>query len=184
MDGTKDYLTGRGEYSVNIALIAGNRPVAAAIAAPGAGRVWAAGDRTEVADVAEDALEGWRVAATRPARSDNLVVLGSRRHGDAATELCLADLPSAKQVAVSSAYKFCLIASGEADLYVRCGPTMEWDTAAGDHVVARAGGRVFGPGGGPLTYGHGERGFLNGPFAAVGDPALAAVLRLPEACPG
>ena len=54
----------------------------------------------------------------------------------------------------SSALKFCLIASGEADVYVRCGPTMEWDTAAGDHILTRAGGAVIGPGGSPLTYGH------------------------------
>ena len=56
---------------------------------------------------------------------------------------------------------------------MRCGPTMEWDTAAGDHILTRAGGLVIGPGGSPLTYGHAERGYLNGPFAAMGDVTLA-----------
>jgi 3'(2'), 5'-bisphosphate nucleotidase len=183
LDGTKDYLSGKGEYSVNIALIAGTRPVAAAVAAPGAGRVWAAGERTEVGQITGDSVEGWSPVSSRPSPTDGLVALGSRRHGDTTTEACLAELAVAEQRAVSSAYKFCLIASGEADLYVRCGPTMEWDTAAGDLVVERAGGRVIGPGGAPLTYGHGHRGFLNGPFAAMGDPALAARLRLPPNCP-
>jgi len=81
----------------------------------------------------------------------------------------------------SSALKFCLIASGQADVYVRCGPTMEWDTAAGDHILSRAGGCVIGPGGALLTYGHEERGYRNGPFAALGDLALAPRLALPTA---
>jgi 3'(2'), 5'-bisphosphate nucleotidase len=77
--------------------------------------------------------------------------------------------------------KFCLIAAGEADIYVRCGPTMEWDTAAGDHILTRAGGCVIKAGGGMLTYGHHARGYLNGPFAALGDRALAPRMNLPLA---
>ena len=81
----------------------------------------------------------------------------------------------------SSALKFCLIASGEADVYVRCGATMEWDTAAGDHILCCAGGSVVGPGSAPLTYGHEDRGYRNGPFAAMGDTSLAPQLDLPVA---
>ena len=80
----------------------------------------------------------------------------------------------------SSAVKFGLIASGEADLYVRCGPTMEWDTAAGDHIVTRAGGGVIGPDGAPIRYGREERLYRNGAFAAFGDPALAPRIALPS----
>ncbi len=62
---------------------------------------------------------------------------------------------------------------------MRCGPTMEWDTAAGDHILSRAGGVVIGAGGGPLTYGREHMGYKNVPFAALGDPALARRLSLP-----
>jgi 3'(2'), 5'-bisphosphate nucleotidase len=108
------------------------------------------------------------------------VALVSRRHGDDATEACLAALDVGERRAASSAYKFGLIASGEADLYVRCGPTMEWDTAAGDHVVTTAGGAVVGPDGRPLSYGRSDRGFLNGAFAAIGDGSVATGLALPQ----
>jgi 3'(2'), 5'-bisphosphate nucleotidase len=110
---------------------------------------------------------------------DGWVALGSRRHGDPETERCLARLPVARSVAVSSAAKFCLIASGEADIYVRCGPTMEWDTAAGDHVLTRAGGSVTGPDGRALRYGRAERGYRNTAFVALGDPSRVPEVALP-----
>ena len=184
LDGTKDYLSGAGEYSVNIALVAGRRPVAAAVAAPSVERVWVAGSSaTVVAQTGSGIPQNWTKAAARPAPEAGVIALASRRHDDAAGEACLSHYQLAERRVASSAYKFCLIASGEADLYVRCGPTMEWDTAAGDHILAGAGGIVLGPSG-PLTYGHAERGFLNGPFAALGDPSLADRLRLPAACAG
>ncbi len=178
LDGTKDFLSGAGEYSVNIALVAGNRPVAAAIAAPSVGGVWTAGEVAKVWTVSADGLQAPRPVRTRSAPTSGLVALVSRRHGDPETDACLSGLRIGERRTASSAYKFCLIASGEADVYVRCGATMEWDTAAGDHIVRAAGGVVIGPAG-PLTYGHGERGFLNGPFAALGDAALAAGLTFP-----
>ena len=183
LDGTKDYLTGTGEYSVNIALVAGGRPVAAAIAVPSVGRVWIAGRRAEVGTTSADSVGGWEMVRARPQPGSGLVALVSRRHGDETTEACLADLGIAERRVASSAFKFCLIASGEADVYVRCGPTMEWDTAAGDHIVACAGGLVTGPSG-PLVYGRCGSGFLNGPFAAFGDPRLAGRVTLPLACSG
>ncbi|WP_246736268.1 3'(2'),5'-bisphosphate nucleotidase CysQ family protein [Enterovirga aerilata] len=182
LDGTRDYLTGSGEYSVNIALVAGARPIAAAIAVPEAGRVWTAGTAATVGRISAEGVEDWVPASVRRAPEDGLVALVSRRHGDAATEACLSALQVAERRVASSAYKFCLVASGEADLYVRCGATMEWDTAAGDHIATMAGATVTGPAG-PLTYGHAERGYRNGPFAVLGDAALAPRLKLPETCP-
>ena len=191
LDGTRDYLTGGSEYSVNIALVEADRPVAAALAAPGQDRVWVAGTGVRVArfeDLERGARGGrplsreggrWLPVAVRSAPSNGVVALASRRHGDAETDACLAKLRVGEVRTSSSAVKFGLIASAEADVYVRCGPTMEWDTAAGDHIVTVAGGRVFGPDGRPLTYGHNERGYLNGPFAAVGDPSLAPEITLP-----
>jgi 3'(2'), 5'-bisphosphate nucleotidase len=182
LDGTRDFLHGSGEYSVNIALIAARRPVAAAVASPALGRVWMAGlvAKSGPIPAADDDPE-WQAVHARPAPEDALVALVSRRHGDRATEACLASLSIGTLRAASSAAKFCLIAAGEADIYVRCGPTMEWDTAAGDHILTRAGGCVVKGGGGVLTYGHHERGYLNGPFAALGDAALAPRLNLAAA---
>ena len=182
LDGTRDDLTGSGEYSVNVALVADRRPIAAALAVPVLERVWAAGTRCRVAPIplAGD-CSAWTLVRTRPVPVSGPIALVSRRHGDEATETCLAALSIGGRTTASSAAKFGLIASGEADVYVRCGPTMEWDTAAGDHIVTVAGGRVVGPDGGPLTYGHAERGFLNGAFVAMGDPTLAGRCALPKA---
>lgn len=178
MDGTRDFLHGTGEYSVNIALVAGGRPVAAALAAPAIGRVWAAGIATRAAAIVDGVPAVLTRVRARPAPPGGVTALVSRRHGDEATETCLAGMRVAERRTAGSALKFALIASGEADLYVRCGPTMEWDTAAGDHLLVCAGGRVVEAGGGIPTYGHHGRGYRNGAFAAMGDPSLAAALKL------
>jgi 3'(2'), 5'-bisphosphate nucleotidase len=180
LDGTGDFVHGTGEYTVNIALIAGARPIAGVVVAPAVGRLWAAGHEAKTASLGGSDI-AWRTARVRPAPTTGLIALVSRRHGDHATEACLATLSIGTRRTASSALKFCLIACGEADIYVRCGPTMEWDTAAGDHILSRAGGAVIGPGGQRLTYGREEAGYKNGPFAAIGDPALAPRLSLPLA---
>jgi len=181
LDGTGDFLTGTGEYSVNIALIRQARPIAAVVAAPGMGAVWIAGESAQAGRIPDEPGSdiAWHGIAVRQAPEHGLVALVSRRHGDHETERCLSSLSIGTRRTTSSALKFCLIASGEADIYVRCGPTMEWDTAAGDHILCCAGGRVVGPGGLALTYGHRERDYRNGPFAALGDVALAPRLALP-----
>jgi 3'(2'), 5'-bisphosphate nucleotidase len=180
LDGTGDFVRGTGEYSVNIALIHGSRPIASVVAAPAIGSIWIAGETARMSplDGAETGFR-WQDVKVRAAPKDDLIALVSRRHGDVATEVCLSALSIGTRRMTSSALKFCLIASGEADVYVRCGTTMEWDTAAGDHILTRAGGSVVGPGSLPLTYGHEERGYRNGPFAALGDPGLATRLDLP-----
>jgi 3'(2'), 5'-bisphosphate nucleotidase len=183
LDGTGDFIHGTGEYSVNIALIQGNRPMASVVAAPAMGSIWIAGNTARISAIPGDSAGdfSWRETRVRPAPEKDLIALVSRRHGDVATEACLSVLSIGTRRTTSSALKFCLIASGEADVYVRCGPTMEWDTAAGDHILCCAGGSVVGPGGAPLTYGHEDRGYRNGPFAAIGDTALAPRLDLPVA---
>ena len=183
LDGTGDFIHGTGEYSVNIALIRGRRPLAAAVAAPAQGSIWIAGTTARMSTMTKEngGPFDWRDIKVRNAPEDGLVALVSRRHGDIATEACLSVLSIGTRRMTSSALKFCLIASGEADIYVRCGATMEWDTAAGDHILCCAGGSVVGPGGAPLSYGHEDRGYRNGPFAALGDTSLAPKLDLPVA---
>ncbi|KQP06652.1 3'(2'),5'-bisphosphate nucleotidase CysQ [Methylobacterium sp. Leaf99] len=183
LDGTKDFLAGNREYSVNIGLVQGDRPVAAALAAPGLARVWGAGATAFEAAIVDGRPGPHRAIGVRPAPAGGLVALVSSRHGDAETEACLSLLPVGGRRGAASALKFCLIASGEADIYVRCGPTMEWDTAAGDHVLTSAGGCVVVPSGQPITYGHHGRHYRNGPFAALGDRTYAARLDLPMSSP-
>ncbi|HEV2559155.1 MAG TPA: 3'(2'),5'-bisphosphate nucleotidase CysQ [Microvirga sp.] len=181
LDGTGDFIHGTGEYSVNIALVRNGRPVASVVSAPAMGKIWKAGETVRSGLIADGADIPWQDVRTRPAPERDLIALVSRRHGDSATEACLSTLSIGTRRTASSALKFCLIASGEADVYVRCGPTMEWDTAAGDHILCRAGGCVVDANGSALTYGHDDRGYRNGPFAALGDATLASRLALPQA---
>ena len=97
--------------------------------------------------------------------------------GSFSTTIPLATLPLASRQSAGSSLKFCRIAEGEADVYPRFSPTMEWDTAAGHAVLAAAGGIVTTPEGAPFLYGKCEAGYRNGPFLAWGDPAAAASLR-------
>lgn len=180
LDGTSDFLAGSRDYTVNIGLVEGNRPVAAALSAPGLGRVWGAGVSAFEAPIADGRPGARTTVSVRQRPKDGLVALVSRRHGDIDTETCLAALPVGSRLNRASALKFCLIASGEADIYVRCGPTMEWDTAAGDHVLTSAGGSVLGSSGEAVTYGHHDLYYRNGPFAALGQAAYAEGLHLPE----
>lgn len=182
LDGTRDFLAGYPEYSVNICLVAGERPIASALAAPGLHRVWGAGAGAFEAPILDGKPGGARAIEVRQALGEGLVALVSRRHGDSGTDACLDRLPIREKRVTSSALKFCLIAAGEADIYVRCAPTMEWDTAAGDHVLTVAGGCTLVHGGGAITYGHRSRFYRNLPFAALGDRAYADVLELPETC--
>lgn len=185
LDGTRDFIAGESDYSVNIAAIRNGRPIAGAVFAPRLHQLYLGGSRAYVVTVAPgDALPGsgaWRPITTRPAPAAGLVALASRRHGDIESEALLARLPIQAVERRASALKFCLVASGVADIYPRFGATREWDTAAGEAVLIAAGGRMLTPDGGTFSYGHAEQGFLNGPFIALGDPALVSDVLGPTA---
>ncbi|MGY2052738.1 3'(2'),5'-bisphosphate nucleotidase CysQ family protein [Methylobacterium sp. JK268] len=181
LDGTRDFLRGTGEYSVNIALVADGRPVAAALSAPALGRVWSAGASAVEAPIVEGRPGRASPIAVRPTPPEGMTALVSRLHAAKGDETCLSGLPVGFRRPASSALKFGLIAAGDADLYVRSGPTMEWDTAAGDHILTQAGGCVVDPHGRPFRYGRTSGRYLNGPFAALGDPAYAGRVVLPAA---
>jgi 3'(2'), 5'-bisphosphate nucleotidase len=108
---------------------------------------------------------------TRPYPSD-LVAVASRSHRDEQTDAFLADLGVAETRSAGSSLKFCLVAEGSADVYPRFGPTMEWDTAAGDAVLRAAGGTVTNPDGTAFRYGKADSGFRNGGFVAWGGAPL------------
>ena len=111
-----------------------------------------------------------RAEAFAPRRR-TLTALASRSHGDAETEAFLAGLPIADRRSAGSSLKFCVIAEGEGDVYPRFGPTMEWDTAAGDAVLRAAGGGALSVEGGPLLYGKIAAGLAQRRLRRLGRPA-------------
>ena len=173
LDGTKEFLQRNGEFTVNIALIDSGRPVAGVVIAPAKARAFIGdGERGafELAAPEDLPLEVGTALpiAARKAPSDGLIAVVSRTHRDTKTEHYLSSYRVSSLVAAGSSLKFCLVATGEADLYPRHGTTMEWDTAAGQAVLEAAGGSVTTLEGAPLTYGKIERDFVNPHFIARG----------------
>jgi 3'(2'), 5'-bisphosphate nucleotidase len=164
LDGTKEFIAGNGEFTVNIALIEKTRPVLGLVHAPAQDvAYWAVDGRAWRQRGGEAAQE----IAARKVPEAGAVVLHSRSHADE-TKLAayVAALPKALRRVSGSSVKFCLLAAGEADLYPRFGRTMEWDTAAGQAVLEAAGGSVTTLDGARLGYG--KPGFENPDFIARG----------------
>ncbi len=167
IDGTKEFISRNGEFTVNIALVDHGLPVLGLVLAPALGRLF--GGAAGLGAWVED-RQGRRAIAVRPVPEAGLTVVGSRHHGDdAAVEALLAGRRVASRRTVGSSLKLCLVAEGAADVYPRFGRTMEWDTAAGDAVLRAAGGAVRTLDGRVLAYG--KPGFENPDFAAWGAPA-------------
>ena len=158
LDGTKEFVQRRGDFTVNIAYVQDGIPRAGVVYAPAKGRLFYT--TPEGAAVEEEGpFDRDTPGATRPLRvstPDNtgLMVVASKSHRDAATDAYIARYAVRDMTSAGSSLKFCLVATGEADLYPRLGRTMEWDTAAGDAVLRAAGGIVLRMDDlTPLTYG-------------------------------
>jgi 3'(2'), 5'-bisphosphate nucleotidase len=173
LDGTREFVFGSGEYTVNLAIIRDRAPVAGIVAVPAAGLIY----RGRVQRGAErlawprgSALPeaSWPVRV-RTAPCDGVVATISRSHLDPATVELLERLRIRNRVPSGSALKFCRIAEGAADIYPRLAPTREWDVAAGHALVVAAGGLVTLPDGGPLVYGEAASDFRVPAFIAWGD---------------
>lgn len=173
LDGTKEFLSRNGEFTVNIALIDKTFPIMGIVFAPALPRLfWAeSGKGAFEAPVTSGGRLGrpaHRPLSASPLPSHGLRVVASRSHRDALTEEWLRSRDVASLVCAGSSLKFCLIASGEADVYPRFGRTMEWDTAAGHAILSAAGGKVLAGDGKPLTYGKSAGRFANPFFIASG----------------
>ncbi len=171
LDGTREFIERRGDFTVNIALVRHGTPVLGVVYAPATARLFGGDARAREAFEAEHE-PGSEIRAprqsirVRPAPTQGLTVVSSRSHSTPETEQYLASYTVVERVSVGSSLKFCLVANAQADLYPRLGPTMEWDTAAGHAVLLAAGGSVWAPGGVPLRYG--KPGFRNTFFVAAG----------------
>ncbi len=176
LDGTKEFVAGRGEFTVNVALVSHGVPLLGIIGAPALGLIW----RGLVGRGAERlvASEGTFRAApihTRPFPEAGTpwIVAVSRSHGDARTEAFIDSRPRAIRQMLGSAVKFARVAEGTVDIYPRLAPTHEWDVAAGHAIVTAAGGRITDPQGADLRFGKGAKDFIVPAFIAWGDPAAA-----------
>jgi len=171
LDGTREFISHRDEFTVNVALIEGGEAVLGVVFAParrelywGDVRLGRAGHIDADPDGTMPSMGTAISARHRP--PGGLTAVASRSHRTPETDALLANYPVKEFRSIGSSLKFCLVAAGEADIYPRIGTTMEWDTAAGHAVLVAAGGRVTGLGGEPFTYG--KPGFRNGDFIAWG----------------
>lgn len=172
LDGTKEFLSRNGEFTVNVALVWRGQPVLGVVHVPATGDTYAGvvgAGATWLGVAAAGLPRAQRALRVRAVPAAGLTVVGSRSHGDAAA--LEAFLGARKVAALSSAgssLKFCLVARGEADLYPRLGRTMIWDTAAGQAVLCAAGGAVCRLDGSPLGC---DGAALDNPhFVALGSP--------------
>lgn len=177
LDGTREFVNKRDEFTVNIALVRDRRPVFGLVFAPATKDLYVtvgtdrclAGRLDPDAGAATDPLASLAIVRAKPVDMDGLIVLASRSHMDDDTKAFIARHKVKQTRNAGSSLKFCVIARGDADLYPRFGPTMEWDTAAGQAVLTAAGGDVTTLDGQPFLYGKTEKGFLNPGFIAWGN---------------
>ena len=170
LDGTKEFIRGGDDYTVNSGLIAGGVPRRGVVFSP-ARSTWHAGLVGQGAWLEVDGER--RPIATREPGAE-LTAVASKSHFNQATADYLDHAAhGCGHVAIGSSLKFCIVAEGAADIYPRLSPTSEWDTAAGHAVLLAAGGRVDGPDGQTLRYG--KRAFLNRGFVATGGWAAPAI---------
>lgn len=147
LDGTREFVRRQGDFTVNLALVQAGVPVAGVIFAPARRRLFytlpggGAAEETGALDPAAPGAQ--RMLAVSQPRPGGLRIVASRSHRDGATEAYMARHEVAEVCAAGSSLKFALLAAAEADLYPRFGPTMEWDTAAGDAILRAAGGQVL-----------------------------------------
>jgi 3'(2'), 5'-bisphosphate nucleotidase len=184
VDGTREFLAGKGEFTVNIGLIVRGEPKVGVVYAPALEQMWLAGDYAVTFPVAPGATlpppaERLRINV-RKQDHENRVALTSWSHTDPRTTTFLDHLNIKERRMIGSSLKFCALADGSADIYPRFGATMEWDTAAGDAILRAAGGIVLDREGQPLRYGKTATKFMNGSFVAWADPDTSVVAAGPR----
>ena len=173
LDGTKEYIAGRNEYTINIALMSEGRPVLGVITAPALGLIWRGivGRGAERLEFDAGKALSPQPIHSRSAPLGELIIMVSRSHLDPPTEAYLEHLPHTRRIGCGSSLKFCRLAEGAADHYPRLGPTRDWDVAAGHAILTAAGGIVTELDGSPLKYG--TIGLRIPSFLAWGDPSRA-----------
>ncbi|MBS0240734.1 MAG: 3'(2'),5'-bisphosphate nucleotidase CysQ [Proteobacteria bacterium] len=176
LDGTKEFINKRGEFTVNVALIEKGRPIGGIVYAPAIDDLYATLGPAEAAraKISPEATPrsladcGFQAIRTRSPDMAKIVAVASRSHMTPETEAFLGQFKVSERRDSGSSLKFCAVARGDADIYPRLAPTMEWDIAAGHAVLAAAGGAVTMSDGTPMVYGKAGAGFRNTEFVAWG----------------
>lgn len=162
LDGTKEFIKRNGEFTVNIAFLKNNKPVIGVIYAPVL-------DILYVGIVGKGAYKiesGIKSDIKTNQKKTKLIAIGSRSHASSEDESVLQNYDIVNKTSIGSSLKFCMLAEGKADLYFRSGPTMEWDTAAGQAILEAAGGKMYNQLGGEFVYN--KKSLLNGGFLCTG----------------
>jgi 3'(2'),5'-bisphosphate nucleotidase len=173
LDGTREFVKGGDDFTVNIGLVRGGKPAVGVIFVPATGKLYggAVGTGAWRAEVTKGVVSEKRPMHVRPTPQGPIDVVASKSHRTKETDAFIARFEIGRLVSAGSSVKFCVLAAGEADLYPRMGTTMQWDTAAGEAILRAAGGRVVTVEGNPLTYGpngEGDAAFRNPWFIATG----------------
>lgn len=176
LDGTREFIEHRDEFTVNIAYIVDSAPVAGIVYAPALGIAFTGEDgRAEKLTVSANFTISARQPIVARRAGSEILALASRSHGSPRTDQFLAENAVTACTSIGSSLKFCLLAEGAADVYPRFTRTMEWDTAAGDAVLRAAGGSTVTPDGRPLLYGKCDQShdsdFANSDFISWGAKA-------------
>lgn len=158
LDGTKEFIKRNGQFTVNIAYLENNLPVFGFIFAPARGEMFYSFDGKAYFSLNNSSPSEIKVSS----RTSDWVAVGSSSHASEEDQQKLKSFPIVKSIPMGSSLKFCWVAKGEADIYFRSGPTMEWDTAAGHAIVLAAGGLVQN-----LTYN--KPNLTNGAFLCLGN---------------
>jgi 3'(2'), 5'-bisphosphate nucleotidase len=178
LDGTKEFVAGRDEFTVNLALVTDGTPLFGIVGAPALGLLWRGlvgrgAERLRLNETGREVCEPIRTRRL-PAHGEPWIAAVSRSHGDVRTEAFIGSRPGAQRLTLGSAVKFGRLAEGAADIYPRLAPTSEWDIAAGHAVVTAAGGKITDADGAPLRFGEGQNGFIVPGFIAWGDASGCA----------
>jgi 3'(2'), 5'-bisphosphate nucleotidase len=177
LDGTKEFVAGRGEFTINLALVTNGMPLLGIIGAPALGWLWRGlvgrgAERLRLNAAGRGATEPIHTRPL-PRKGEPWIAAVSRSHGDTRTEAFIAGRPGAVREPLGSAVKFGRVAEGTVDIYPRLAPTSEWDIAAGHAIVTAGGGKVTDADGKPVRFGERQEGFIVPAFIAWGDPSAA-----------
>jgi 3'(2'), 5'-bisphosphate nucleotidase len=184
IDGTKEFIAGFDDYTVNLALVSAGRPLLGLVSAPALGLLWrgvvgAGAERLAISKDGRIVAGSATTIHTRPCPAQDWIAAVSRSHTDSRSEAFIRSRPGAIRKPIGSALKFCRVAEGSADIYPRLAPMSEWDIAAGHAVLEAAGGRVTDSKGRPLHFGGDPASLIIPELIAWGDPTLIAKIIAP-----
>jgi 3'(2'), 5'-bisphosphate nucleotidase len=178
IDGTKEFIAGYDDYTINLALVSAGRPLLGLVSAPALGLLWrgvvgAGAERLVIARGGRIVAADATAIHTRRCPANDWIAAVSRSHLDSRTEAFIKGRPGAVRKPIGSALKFCRVAEGSADIYPRLAPMSEWDIAAGQAVLEAAGGKVTDSRGRPLQFGGDPASLIIPELIAWGDPSVA-----------